>query len=573
MPPPLAARAQPLPAPHYSPPPGPYYHPALHPDGIINLTTAENSLLSDRLLGHLSRPIQYHEQHLKYRVALTKSALPSLDDLLPEYINDHFAPRVRVTRENSLVGPGIGAILAQLVWALAGEGEGVLMTNPFYDDYVRDITHPARVRLLCPAVPATVDPLGPGVLPLLERAIVWSNGPAPRFNTGQTSDSDSDDAVREGEGDMRTRIKVLFLTNPHNPLPRVVGADVVRGYAQLAEKYDLHLIVDEVYALSTFSLSLYPPTEAAEFRSILCYDVQNEWGVDPARVHVLTGPTKDLGCSGLKAALLTTPNLTLLARLRPLFGATPPSAVSDALLSRVLSDKPFVARFLEDNREELRQAYERVARWAEGHGLGFTRANAGVYVLVDFAPWLVRLPAENGNGINILNGVHVSGNGVYANGNGAHVNGYTAHVNGKGMACTSTEMVNGKNGVYGKHANGTYTNGNGTYTNGNGTYTNGNGTYTNGNGKHANGAHALKGKAVVSSEDVRAAFDPAVRATLDRAVAAMLREGVFLKPTSLSGDPIPTRFRVVFSHPRATIELALRRIEKAFGMPPLPFED
>jgi hypothetical protein len=30
--------------------------------------------------------------------------------------------------ENSVTGPGIGALLAQLVWALAGEGEGVLMS-------------------------------------------------------------------------------------------------------------------------------------------------------------------------------------------------------------------------------------------------------------------------------------------------------------------------------------------------------------------------------------------------------------------------------------------------------------
>lgn len=67
-----------------------------------------------------------------------------MEDLIPEYINDHFNPRIPVTRacvavveapltddnagENSVSGPGIGAVLAQVIWALASEGDGVLMS-------------------------------------------------------------------------------------------------------------------------------------------------------------------------------------------------------------------------------------------------------------------------------------------------------------------------------------------------------------------------------------------------------------------------------------------------------------
>ncbi|KAJ7641060.1 hypothetical protein FB45DRAFT_1053678 [Roridomyces roridus] len=40
-------------------------------------------------------------------------------------------------------------VLAQAVWALAGAGEGVVISAPFYDDYVRDIMHPVlKVRHL-----------------------------------------------------------------------------------------------------------------------------------------------------------------------------------------------------------------------------------------------------------------------------------------------------------------------------------------------------------------------------------------------------------------------------------------
>ncbi|KAJ7164496.1 PLP-dependent transferase [Mycena filopes] len=378
-----ARRRLDLPAPHvYTAPPGPYYDSEHYPEGIINLSTAENSLLSDRLIEHMSRPLAISRQHLKYRYTLLKTGLPTVEDLLPEYVNDHFNPVVPVTRKNSVTGPGIGAVLAQLIWALVNENAGVLISAPFY------------------------------VMPYLEKALLKS--------------------VQDG-----VKIEVLLLCNPHNPLPQVVARDVVQGYALFAEKHGLHLIVDEVYGLSTFE-SAFPPVINAKFESILSYDLP-ALGVDPSRVHVLAGPTKDFGASGFKLGLLISPaNPELITLMRPLFNATPISAASDLLFARVLGDKPFVECFLADNRAALSAAYEFVARWMIFHDLPFTRANAGVYILVDLASFIARIvdPAHGDT--------------------------------------TNTEK-------------------------------------------------------------------------LDRAVATMLEHKVFLKPTALMADPIPTRFRLVFT--------------------------
>jgi hypothetical protein len=51
-----------------------------------------------------------------------------LADLLPRYIN-RSNPIRDVTRGNSVTGPGVGALLAQLIWAICEEGEGVLITT------------------------------------------------------------------------------------------------------------------------------------------------------------------------------------------------------------------------------------------------------------------------------------------------------------------------------------------------------------------------------------------------------------------------------------------------------------
>ena len=71
----------------------------------------------------------FSSQHLKYRNTLLASSVPHLDDLLVQYANDWYEPNSPVTRETSVTGPGLGALLASLCWALLEVGEGVLLST------------------------------------------------------------------------------------------------------------------------------------------------------------------------------------------------------------------------------------------------------------------------------------------------------------------------------------------------------------------------------------------------------------------------------------------------------------
>ena len=81
------------------------------------------------------------------------------------------------------------------------------------------------------------------------------------------------------------------------------------AYARFAQKYDLHLISDEIYALSVFKTdgesfelvtqllltrfgSTDPPMQ--EFVSILSIDPLLEAGCDPARIHCIYGASKSV---------------------------------------------------------------------------------------------------------------------------------------------------------------------------------------------------------------------------------------------------------------------------------------
>lgn len=53
----------------------------------------------------------------------------------------------------------------------------------------------------------------------------------------------------------------MIITNPHNPLGQTLSRETLIGYCKFAEKHDLQLISDEIYAMSVYD-------NAREFRSI-----------------------------------------------------------------------------------------------------------------------------------------------------------------------------------------------------------------------------------------------------------------------------------------------------------------
>ena len=79
------------------------------------------------------------------------------------------------------------------------------------DEYRRDIIYPARAKVVLAHIPADADPLSFECIPYLR-------------------------AVLESSQSSGTRIRVLILCNPHNPLARAYPVETVLAYARLAEE-------------------------------------------------------------------------------------------------------------------------------------------------------------------------------------------------------------------------------------------------------------------------------------------------------------------------------------------------
>ncbi|KAL0061797.1 hypothetical protein AAF712_011314 [Marasmius tenuissimus] len=328
-----------------------------NPDGLIRVNSAENLLLNDVLLKYVHEHFDLSDEHLKYRIGLVNSFHPTLIDALPRFLNRTLKPREPITPEATVIGPGVGGLLAHLLWVLTDPGDGIVMTTPFYSTYNRDIFYPAQAVPVLAHIPPDVDPLSPAVLPFVRKAIEEQEG------------------IR--------RCSAIILCNPHNPLGRAYPVETIIGFAGIAEEFDLHLVCDELFANQIFSSRLSPnPTPFTSILSINPVDLK----CNPARIHVLATPTKDFGASGLKlGGLVSQHNESVTKCVRDALLATPVSAAADAIFTAVLNDEAFCDSFLEENRVKLAEAFEFLVDWCNFHKFPFLTTEAGVFTLVDLA--------------------------------------------------------------------------------------------------------------------------------------------------------------------------------------------
>jgi gliotoxin/aspirochlorine biosynthesis aminotransferase len=104
-------------------------------------------------------------------------------------------------------------------------------------------------------------------------------------------------ALEEAYQSSSCPIKALVLSNPHNPLGRYYPKEVLEQCMVFCQQHKIHLISDEVFALSGFSSPDF--SDIPRFISCLSLD-PSVVGCDPERVHVVWSMSKDLAASGIR---------------------------------------------------------------------------------------------------------------------------------------------------------------------------------------------------------------------------------------------------------------------------------
>lgn len=331
------------------------WHPATNPDGIVMLGLAENTLMHDTLARYMQKHPDVDTHGFTYGDGSTGSK--RLKMAVSRFLTKHLQPVHNIEPDHIVVTNGCSSALEHLSWAFANPGDGFLLGQPFYGTFVPDFTLRTGAHIV-PVPFHSSDPLGLDVVNYYEDALLASKA------KGQ-------------------RIAGLILCNPHNPLGRCYPRRVLVDLMQLCQKYQVHLISDEIYALSVWSNDIDTTTPPVPFYSSLSIDARGI--IDPALIHVVWGMSKDFGANGIRlGAIISQHNIDLMQALVPVGLYSSCSSLPDQVTCKILEDDQWVEAYIGENRRKLAVHYRIAVEWARSNSIGYAPGvNAAFFLWVN----------------------------------------------------------------------------------------------------------------------------------------------------------------------------------------------
>lgn len=335
------------------------YHKTNNPDGIVSLGVAENGLMHQELCEYFSK-VKIEPQHLTYWDGPFGSR--KLREGLAAHFNNRLYALKKVLPNEIVVVGGVTSAIDVVAFALADEHNGFLIGRPMYANFENDLMARSRVKLL-PVNSRGVDPMGLDMVNEYEIELF----------------------KQEAEG---TKVKGLILCNPHNPLGKCYSKEVLISYMRLCQKHQIHLVSDEVYAMSVFENPSSPTAPA--FVSVLSIDPTEV--ISPSLIHILYGMSKDFACNGFRCGVLVSqynPNFLVCAKSIACFSW--PSSISDHLLSTLITDSVFLDYYFVENQKRLAKNYNIVTTFLTAYSIDFDcGGNSGFFIWADFRKLLLR---------------------------------------------------------------------------------------------------------------------------------------------------------------------------------------
>ncbi|KAI0505161.1 putative aspartate aminotransferase [Xylaria bambusicola] len=321
------------------------WHEQDNPHGYVNVGVAENRLMQAELENYLTKNIDLRGCVLTYEDGPVGSQ--RLRTALARFIDRRMRTHRSLDASQIIVTNGVSSGLEHMAWALADPGDSFLLGRPYYGEI--NLALRPHVRTW-PVAFGQLDPLGLPAVACYERAIL---------------------AARE----QGTTIRGLLLCSPHNPLGRCYPREVIQALLSLCNKYQIHLISDEAYALSVWH---GPP-----FTSVLSLDLSGI--IDPSLVHVLWGISKDFGANGWRVGcIVSQSNQPLRAALGTVALYSYVSSITDRIVSQMLEDDSFTTSYLAKNLRRLSNAYTFATDFLRQHAIPFAGGTqAALFIWVD----------------------------------------------------------------------------------------------------------------------------------------------------------------------------------------------
>jgi aspartate/methionine/tyrosine aminotransferase len=324
------------------------YDPATRPSGYIGLCIAENKLVWDLL-----QPKMLHSRDIPQSVLAYDAMIGALEfrQQLSRFMGRTFLGRT-FPPEQIAVLSGAGSVLETMFYAIADPGDGILIPTPSYAGFWMDLQ--TRNQLQIVPVHCTSDEQYRLTRHRLDSALQSAGRP----------------------------VKALLFTTPNNPLGTVYGRDEIAEVLDWAAAHQLHVVFDEIYALSVFGDQPF----------ISCASVVPSLG---EHVHIVWAFSKDFAASGLRCGVLVSENQGLLQAVDGLSYWACCSGDTQFLLGRLISDDEWVDSYIAANQRRLRDAYTSAARALEEQEIPYLPAGSGFFILCDLRRYLEEVTWES----------------------------------------------------------------------------------------------------------------------------------------------------------------------------------
>jgi aspartate/methionine/tyrosine aminotransferase len=250
---------------HFSDPDQRSYLFSLQNPQVINLSTAENVLIFDRIKTVFQNSTSFAISDTKYPQPFYGKA--SVREMTAELLRKTFKLKELNAAHISGVS-GASAALECLAFALLSPGDSVLMPTPFWQGFKWCFEQRPGTKII------------------------------PVNLTSQNGFELTVDAVKQVYNAANPKPKALVLTNPHNPLGVNYSQQLLEElYSWVLTQTGMHIISDELYCHSQIN------QPGPDFVSAFAL---NAYQTNKNRVHIVWGFSKDFGLSGFRAGFIIT---------------------------------------------------------------------------------------------------------------------------------------------------------------------------------------------------------------------------------------------------------------------------
>ena len=232
------------------------------------------------------------------------------------------------------VGAMEGLYLALL--SLLNEGDEVIIPAPYYVNYTQMVS-------MCHAIPVVVD------------------------NLNQT---DLSFRLEDIERAVTPRTRAIIINTPSNPTGRVLSQEILQGISDIAKRYDLVVIADEVYKCLIY--------DKQEWRSIAHIDGMRE------RTILVNSLSKEFCMTGYRIGYVLAPNevISAMTKLQENVAACAPLPSQYAAMEALGSNEDY-------SKDMVRIFWERKNCIVDGinqiQGLKCNEPDATFYLMVDIS--------------------------------------------------------------------------------------------------------------------------------------------------------------------------------------------